>query len=179
MAAYYMCRGLNFVSINYNTYFFSNQNIFYFLLLFSFHYQYNNNNCRVWLRWEEGLTREKDNHVVIRLCIEHGLGRITPDKEYKIFNDEAQVRLDGKWYYKVAARCKEIPEHDFINWHPMGLYNAMTAPCQDTFLLFSSCTSTEQKSTCSQPVSCMIWIVLAPKSPIPTTFILAIFSGSV
>ena len=76
----------------------------------------------------EGLTREKDNHVVIRLCIEHGLGRITPGKEYKIFNDEAQVRLDGKWYYKVAARCKGIPEHDFINWHPMGLYNAMTAP---------------------------------------------------
>lgn len=79
----------------------------------------------------EGLTREKDNHVVIRLCVEHGLGRITPDKEYKIFNDDAQVRLDGKWYYKVAARCDEIPPTDFINWHPMGLYNAMTAPCHN------------------------------------------------
>ena len=79
----------------------------------------------------EGLTREKDNHVVIRLCVEHGLGRITPDKEYKIFNDDAQVRLDGKWYYKVAARCEEIPPTDFINWHPMGLYNAMTAPCHN------------------------------------------------
>ena len=79
----------------------------------------------------EGLTREKDNHVVIRLCVEHGLGRITPDKEYKIFNDEAEVCLDGKWYYKVAARCGEIPPTDFINWHPEGLYNAMTAPCHN------------------------------------------------
>ncbi|WP_158589500.1 sialate O-acetylesterase [Butyrivibrio sp. CB08] len=79
----------------------------------------------------EGLTKEKDNHVVIRLCVEHGLGRITPDKEYKIFNDDAEVRLDGKWYYKVAARCDAIPEHDFINWHPTGLYNAMTAPCHN------------------------------------------------
>ena len=79
----------------------------------------------------EGLTREKDNHIVIRLCVEYGLGRITPGKEYKIFNDEAEVRLDGKWYYKVAARCGEVPATDFINWHPTGLYNAMTAPCHN------------------------------------------------
>ena len=79
----------------------------------------------------EGLTTEKDNQIVIRLCVEYGLGRITPDKEYKIFNDEAQVRLDGTWYYKVAARCGENPPTDFINWHPTGLYNAMTAPCHN------------------------------------------------
>ncbi len=76
----------------------------------------------------KGLTKEKDNSIVIRLCVEYGLGRITPGKEYKIFNDEAQVDLSGKWYYKVAARCSEIPPTDFINWHPTGLYNAMTAP---------------------------------------------------
>ncbi len=79
----------------------------------------------------EGLTREKDNQITIRLCVEYGLGRITPDKEYKIFNDDAEVRLDGSWYYKVAARCDEIPATDFINWHPTGLYNAMTAPCHN------------------------------------------------
>ena len=79
----------------------------------------------------EGLTKEKDNHIVIRLCVEYGLGRITPDKEYKIFNDDASVRLDGSWYYKVAARCQEVPATDFINWHPTGLYNAMTAPCHN------------------------------------------------
>jgi sialate O-acetylesterase len=76
----------------------------------------------------EGLTKEKDNSIVIRLCVEYGLGRITPDKEYKIFNDNASVDLSGTWYYKVAARCTEMPPTDFINWHPTGLYNAMTAP---------------------------------------------------
>ncbi len=79
----------------------------------------------------EELTREKDNSIVIRLCVEYGLGRITPDKEYKIFNDEASVNLSGTWFYKVAARCGEIPSTDFINWHPTGLYNAMTAPCHN------------------------------------------------
>ena len=51
----------------------------------------------------EGLTKSIGNSIVIRLCVEYGLGRITPDKEYKIFNDEAQVRLDGTWKYNVAA----------------------------------------------------------------------------
>jgi sialate O-acetylesterase len=79
----------------------------------------------------EGLTREKDNSIVIRLCVEYGLGRITPDKDYKIFNDDCEVRLDGTWKYKVAATCEENPPTDFINWHPTGLYNAMTAPCHN------------------------------------------------
>ncbi len=79
----------------------------------------------------EGLTKATGNSIVIRLCVEYGLGRITPDKEYKIFSDEAEVRLDGTWKYKVAARCDAIPPTDFINWHPTGLYNAMTAPCHN------------------------------------------------
>lgn len=79
----------------------------------------------------EGLTRKSDNHIVIRLCVEYGLGRITPGKEYKIFNEDSCVRLDGIWKYKVAATCDEIPPTDFINWKPTGLYNAMTAPCHN------------------------------------------------
>ena len=79
----------------------------------------------------EGLTRDKDNVIVIRLCVEYGLGRITPDKDYMIFNDEGCVRLDGTWKYKVAASCGVMPPTDFINWKPTGLYNAMTAPCHN------------------------------------------------
>ncbi|WP_024866318.1 sialate O-acetylesterase [Butyrivibrio sp. FCS014] len=79
----------------------------------------------------EDLTKAKGNSIVIRLCVENGLGRITPGKDYMIFNDEAKVRLDGNWKYKVAARCDSIPPTDFINWHPTGLYNAMTAPCHN------------------------------------------------
>ncbi len=90
----------------------------------------------------EGLTREKDNTIVIRVCVEIGLGRFTPDKDYKIFNEDASVRLDSftdltkgewnkHWEYRVGAKCEMIPPTDFINWKSTGLYNAMTAPCHN------------------------------------------------
>ncbi|SFC21826.1 sialate O-acetylesterase [Butyrivibrio sp. YAB3001] len=79
----------------------------------------------------EGLTREKDNTIVIRLGVETGKGRFTPDKDYKFFNEDAEVKLDGTWKYRIGAKCEQIPETDFISWKPTGLYNAMTAPCHN------------------------------------------------
>lgn len=98
----------------------------------------------------EGLTREEDNTIVIRVCVETGMGRFTPGKDYKIFNDKAAVRLDvvdqfemaankkadgesnkTPWQYCIGARCEMIPPTDFINWKSTGLYNAMTAPCHN------------------------------------------------
>ncbi|MBO4912583.1 MAG: hypothetical protein J5504_07650 [Butyrivibrio sp.] len=81
----------------------------------------------------EGLTKEKDNVVAIRLSIELGLGRVTtgPGKEYKIFNDEASVNLDGEWKYRIGAKCGPMPPTDFINWNSSGLFNGMTAPCHN------------------------------------------------
>ena len=81
----------------------------------------------------EGLTREKDNVVAIRLSIELGLGRVTPGpgKEYKIFNEDASVNLDGEWKYRIGAKCDPKPPTDFINWNSSGLFNGMTAPCHN------------------------------------------------
>ena len=90
----------------------------------------------------EGLTRGKDNTIVIRVCVETGLGRFTPGKEYKIFNDKASVRLDSfdglqkgewnkHWEYRIGTKCEMIPPTDFINWKSTGLYNAMTYPCHN------------------------------------------------
>ena len=90
----------------------------------------------------EGLTREKDNTIVIKVCVETGLGRFTPGKDYKIFNDKASVRLDSfdnlqegswdkHWEYRIGAKCGMIPPTDFINWKSTGLYNAMTYPCHN------------------------------------------------
>lgn len=86
----------------------------------------------------EGLTREKDNTIVIKVCVETGLGRFTPGKDYKIFNENCSVRLDsfadlepGSWEYRIGARCEQIPPTDFTNWKATGLYNAMTAPCHN------------------------------------------------
>ncbi|MBO6241285.1 MAG: hypothetical protein J6O61_10730 [Butyrivibrio sp.] len=79
----------------------------------------------------EGLTRENDNEVVIRLCVENGLGRFTPGKELKIFNSDATVYLNGTYKYKVAASCERIKPTDFVNWKATGLFNGMTAPCKN------------------------------------------------
>ncbi len=79
----------------------------------------------------EGLTREKDNVITIRVCVETGLGRFTPDKDYMIFNEDDSARLDGNWKYKIGAKSDMIPPTDFINWKSTGLYNAMTAPCHN------------------------------------------------
>ena len=79
----------------------------------------------------EGLTREKDNEVVIRLCVENGLGRFTPEKELKIFNQDATVYLNGTYKYRIAAECEQIQPTDFVNWKATGLFNGMTAPCKN------------------------------------------------
>ncbi|MCR5404641.1 MAG: hypothetical protein K6E91_12610 [Butyrivibrio sp.] len=79
----------------------------------------------------EGLTVKEGNTIVIRLCVETGLGRITPGKDYMIFNEKAATRLEGDWRYEIGAVCGAIPPTDFINWKPTGLYNAMTAPCHN------------------------------------------------
>ncbi len=76
-----------------------------------------------------GLTREKDNTIAIRLCVESGMGRFTEGKELKIFNSDGKQNLDGKWKYKIGAKCEPIMPTDFVNWKPTGLFNAMTAPC--------------------------------------------------
>ena len=86
-----------------------------------------------------GLLKEGRNNITVRLKSEYYLefmpgqvsgARFTPGKEYKIFNDEYTIDLTGEWKYKVGAEAScEAPRQDFVSWKPMGLYNAMTAPC--------------------------------------------------
>ncbi len=78
----------------------------------------------------EGLLREGENTIVIRVKCENGHGRFTPDKKYAIFNEDGEVELQGEWLYRVGAVCGQIAPTDFVNWKPTGLYHGMTAPCR-------------------------------------------------
>lgn len=90
------------------------------------------------------------NEVTVRLCIERGMGRITPHKLLAVFagdtvryiddNDEEKIRwrdgddhpiidLSGTWLYKIGVTADEIPEYDFLCWKPTALYNGVLAPC--------------------------------------------------
>lgn len=77
----------------------------------------------------EGLLKEGKNVIVIRVKCDIGQGRFTDGKVYALFNEEESVELSGRWRYRIGAACEMVPETDFVNWKPTGLYNAMTAPC--------------------------------------------------
>lgn len=76
-----------------------------------------------------GLLKEGENTIVIRVKCEKGKGRFTPGKKYALWNEAGEIDLEGIWLYKKGAECGEIPETDFVNWKPTGLYHGMTAPC--------------------------------------------------
>ena len=76
-----------------------------------------------------GVLKEGSNIITIRVKSEAGHGRFTDGKIYAIFNDEEKVELSGTWKYRIGASCDMVPETDFVNWKPTGLYNGMMAPC--------------------------------------------------
>lgn len=78
----------------------------------------------------EGLLREGENTIVIRVKCENGHGRFTDGKKCALWNDEEEIDLTGKWYYEIGAACEQIEPTDFVNWKPTGLYNGMVAPCR-------------------------------------------------
>ncbi|MCR5508234.1 MAG: sialate O-acetylesterase [Lachnospiraceae bacterium] len=87
----------------------------------------------------EGLLREGRNTVTVRMNCEylegfpgavHSAARFTPGKEYKLFDEEYSIDLTGEWKYRVGAVTDvEFYRQNFVSWKPVGLYNAMTAPC--------------------------------------------------
>lgn len=80
----------------------------------------------------EGILREGENTVVIRLNCNDGHGRVTPDKPYRIFTEESCVELAGEWEYRIGVRVQDpAPAADFVSWKPTGLYNGMLAPCHN------------------------------------------------
>ena len=78
----------------------------------------------------EGLLREGENFITIRVKCENGHGRFTPDKMYALWNEDGKINLQGQWYYKAGASCGQIQPTDFVNWKPTGLFNGMMAPCR-------------------------------------------------
>ncbi len=92
----------------------------------------------------EGLIREGENTIVLRICIEKGYGRLTPGKLYGlIYGDGVRTTdgyiegfegadhiepLSGVWKYVIGAKCAPSKETIYVNWKPTSLYNGMMAP---------------------------------------------------
>jgi sialate O-acetylesterase len=68
------------------------------------------------------------NIMVIRVINNSGRGGFVPDKPYKVSTKEQTLDLKGSWQYKLGAVMEPLPDKTFIQWKPLGLYNAMIAP---------------------------------------------------
>lgn len=77
-----------------------------------------------------GVLHAGANEIRIRLTVERGNGRITPDKPLYLRVGDETIDLSGEWLCAVASRMpRDCPREDFVRWKPTGLYNAMLAPC--------------------------------------------------
>jgi sialate O-acetylesterase len=68
------------------------------------------------------------NNITIRIISNSDRGGFFPDKPYKLSTKEQTIDLKGPWQYRLGAVMEPLPGKTFIQWKPLGLYNAMIAP---------------------------------------------------
>ncbi len=79
----------------------------------------------------EGLLKEGENTIVLRVLCNNGGGEITRGKPFDLCfgAGEKSVELSGEWSFKVTLRTSEPRPSEFIiHWQPSGLYNGIIAP---------------------------------------------------
>ena len=68
------------------------------------------------------------NTIAVKVIANSYTGGFVPDKPYELVFDHAKFDLKGEWLCQVGAIAEPLPPQTFIQWKPMGLYNAMIAP---------------------------------------------------
>lgn len=68
------------------------------------------------------------NMITIRVINNADWGGFFLDKPYELSTKEETIDLKGPWQYKLGAVMEPLQEKTFIEWQPLGLYNAMIAP---------------------------------------------------
>ncbi len=74
------------------------------------------------------LLKEGKNIIVVRVINNLGRGGFVLDKPYQLITAGQTIDLKGQWQYKLGATMPPLPPPTFIQWQPLGLYNAMIAP---------------------------------------------------
>ena len=68
------------------------------------------------------------NTITIRLESHRDHSGFVSDKEYWIGAGENRVDLNGEWHYKLGVVHEHLQQTTFIQYKPMGLFNAMINP---------------------------------------------------
>lgn len=71
------------------------------------------------------------NVIAIRVINNRGKGGFVADKPYWLGKPNAHINLTGIWQFKVSVLADELPNQNFIQYKPTGLFNAMIAPALD------------------------------------------------
>ncbi|GHV32704.1 9-O-acetylesterase [Spirochaetia bacterium] len=72
--------------------------------------------------------RKGENQLCLRIVCNNGNGGFTPGKPFHLFSADHDIELGGIWKYKIGFTISPRPADFFIQWKPMGLFNAMIAP---------------------------------------------------
>jgi len=68
------------------------------------------------------------NTIAIRVVSTIDRGGFVPDKPYEIVLGDQKIDLTGEWKYNLGVAMPPLDPPTFIQWKPMGLFNAMIAP---------------------------------------------------
>ncbi len=82
-------------------------------------------------RIPEGLLKDGVNNVTVRAISNGGQPHFVPDKPYKIICGDKEIKLEGKWKYRLGAPMPKAPEMMFFHYRPVCLYNAMIHPLKN------------------------------------------------
>jgi sialate O-acetylesterase len=84
-----------------------------------------------WYNVPQGILKEGDNVIAVRVVSNSGKGGFVPDKPYTLKVSNVTIDLKGEWKLKQGCGMPELQSETFIRWKPVGLYNAMIAPMID------------------------------------------------
>ncbi|MBN1833315.1 MAG: sialate O-acetylesterase, partial [Deltaproteobacteria bacterium] len=68
------------------------------------------------------------NMITIRVINHAGRGGFYLGKPYELSTGEQTIDLKGPWQYRLGAVMEPLQDKTFIEWQPLGLFNAMIAP---------------------------------------------------
>ncbi|MCL2372871.1 MAG: sialate O-acetylesterase [Defluviitaleaceae bacterium] len=76
----------------------------------------------------EGVLKEGENLIAIRLVGDGGNPKFIPGKEYALKFDGQAIPLDGQWKWQVGTEMPRAMGGGWFYGFPCGLYNYMLAP---------------------------------------------------
>ncbi len=79
-------------------------------------------------RIPEGVLREGENTIVVRVINYVRRGGFVPGKQYEISAGENTIALAGDWKYRLGAVADPLEDRLFTGKIPTGLFNSMIAP---------------------------------------------------